>query len=113
MKFNVRGNKMELTEPIKNYVEEKIGKLDKYFEKPDEINAHVVVRVHGIDQIVEVTIPAKTQSGQSLRLKNLGLPKKEGGFGYMNIKIQIAIEENLSDKQIELYKKLFELDKAK
>ena len=69
-----------------------------------------VATLHGM---VKVTIPAKTQSGQSLRLKNLGLPKKEGGFGYMNIKIQIAIEENLSDKQIELYKKLFELDKAK
>lgn len=50
---------MEVTKPIKSYIEEKIGRLDKYFENPDEITANVVVRVHGIDQIVEVTIPMK------------------------------------------------------
>ncbi len=59
MKFNIRGNKLEVTKPIKEYVEEKIGKLNKYFENPEDITAHVVVRVHGIDQIVEVTIPVK------------------------------------------------------
>jgi len=61
---------------------------------------------------VKITIPANTQSGQTLRLKNLGLPQKEGGFGFMNVKIQIAIEENLTEEQKELYKKLLELDKA-
>lgn len=59
MKFNIRGNKLEVTKPIKEYVEEKIGRLDKYFENPENITAHVVVRVRGIDQIVEVTIPVK------------------------------------------------------
>lgn len=59
MKFNIRGNKVEVTEPIKKYLEEKIGKLNKYFENPEEITANVVVRIHGIDQIVEVTIPIK------------------------------------------------------
>ena len=59
MKFNIRGNKLEVTKPIKNYIEEKIGRLDKYFENPDELKANVVVRISGIDQIVEVTIPAK------------------------------------------------------
>ena len=61
---------------------------------------------------VKITIPANTQSGQTLRLKNLGLPQKEGGFGFMNVKIQIAIEENLTEEQKELYKKLLELDKV-
>lgn len=59
MKFNIRGNKVEITEPIKKYVEEKIGRLDKYFENPDSLTANVLVRIRGIDQIVEVTIPAK------------------------------------------------------
>ncbi len=59
MKFNIRGNKLEVTKPIKEYIEEKIGKLNKYFENPEDIKANVVVRVHGIDQIVEVTIPVK------------------------------------------------------
>ncbi len=59
MKFNIRGNKVEITEPIKKYVEEKIGRLDKYFENPGSLTANVLVRIRGIDQIVEVTIPAK------------------------------------------------------
>ncbi|MDD2377431.1 MAG: ribosome-associated translation inhibitor RaiA [Bacilli bacterium] len=59
MKFNIRGNKITITEPIKGYIEEKIGKLDKYFENPSEITANVVARVNGYQQIVEVTIPAK------------------------------------------------------
>ena len=46
----------------------------------------------------------------TLRLKNLGLPKKDGGFGDLNVKIRIVLPENLSDKQIQLYKKLSELD---
>lgn len=61
---------------------------------------------------VKLTIPPNTQSGKMLRLKNLGLPQKEGGYGSMNVKIQIAIEENLSEAQKELYKKLLELEKA-
>lgn len=59
MKFNIRGNKIEVTPAIKNYIREKIGKLDKYFENPDEITANVVIRIRGIEQIVEVTIPVK------------------------------------------------------
>jgi putative sigma-54 modulation protein len=57
MKFNIRGNKVTITKPIKNYVEEKIGKLDKYFENPDNITANVLVKVNGRDQVIEVTIP--------------------------------------------------------
>lgn len=59
MKYNIRGNKLEVTKPIKSYIEDKLGRLDKYFENPEDITAHVVIRVHGIDQIVEVTIPMK------------------------------------------------------
>src|SRR5574344_1700496 len=56
MKFIIRGSKIEVTKAIKNYIEEKIGRLDKYFENPKEITANVVVRVKDIEQIVEVTI---------------------------------------------------------
>ena len=58
---------------------------------------------------ISIKIPPKTSSGQSLRLKDLGLPKKGGGYGNLNAKIKIVIPKNLSDKQIELYKKLAEL----
>ncbi len=59
MKFNIRGNKMDITPAIKSYIEEKIGRLDKYLENPNEITANVVAKVRGKDQIVEVTIPIK------------------------------------------------------
>ena len=58
---------------------------------------------------INIKIPPKTSSGQSLRLKDLGLPKKGGGFGNLNAKIKIVIPKNISDKQIELYKKIAEL----
>ncbi|NLL45144.1 MAG: ribosome-associated translation inhibitor RaiA [Mollicutes bacterium] len=57
MKFNIHGDKIQATEAIKNYIREKIGKLDKYFESPDNTTANVVVKVRGINQIIEVTIP--------------------------------------------------------
>ena len=60
---------------------------------------------------VKVTIPAGMQSGKSMRLKGLGLPVKDGGFGSMTLKIQIAVEENLSEEQKELYKKLLDISK--
>lgn len=59
MNFNVYGKKVKITEPIQDYIEEKVGKLSKYFEKADEISANVTVRVRGVDQIIEVTIPTK------------------------------------------------------
>ena len=58
---------------------------------------------------ISIKIPPKTSSGQSLRLKELGLPKKGGGYGNLNAKIKIVIPKNISDKQIELYKKIAEL----
>lgn len=50
---------MDITPAIKSYIEEKIGRLDKYLENPNEITANVVTRVRGKDQIVEVTVPIK------------------------------------------------------
>ena len=56
MKYNIRGDKMVITDAIKDYTEEKLGKLEKYL-KDDSITANVIARVKGNDQIVEVTIP--------------------------------------------------------
>ena len=58
MKYVIRGEKVEITEAIKKYITEKIGKLDKYFSNPEEIKANVLVRIR-VEQIVEVTIPIK------------------------------------------------------
>lgn len=59
---------------------------------------------------IGIKIPAGTSSG-TLRLKSLGLPKKDGGYGDLNAKIKIIIPKKLSDKEIELYKKIAELEK--
>lgn len=59
---------------------------------------------------IGIKIPAGTSSG-TLRLKNLGLPKKDGTFGDLNAKIKVVIPKNLTKEQIDLYKKLSELEK--
>lgn len=59
MLFNIRGDKLVVTDAIRSYIETKIGKLEKYFSEPSDITANVVVKTSGINQIVEITIPIK------------------------------------------------------
>lgn len=65
MEFIIRGQKTEITDAIKAYVEKRIGKLEKYFSNK-EITANVLIKVRGIDQTVEVTIqvPGITLRGE-------------------------------------------------
>ena len=56
MKYNIRGDKLVVTDAINNYVESKLDRLNKYF-KEDDILANVLLRVRGNSQIIEVTIP--------------------------------------------------------
>lgn len=58
-----------------------------------------------------ITIPSKSSSGLMLRMKGLGLPKKEGGFGNLNVKVKIVLSKNMTDEEIKLYKKLLEIEK--
>ena len=57
MNIKIRGDKLLVTEAIKEYVESKLSKLEKYFDKHGEVNANVLLRVGGRNQIIEVTIP--------------------------------------------------------
>ena len=59
MKFIIRGDKIKITDAMKDYIEEKLGKLDKYLKDSESIRANVVVKVKNINQIVEITIPLK------------------------------------------------------
>ena len=59
MKISVRGDKIKVTEAMNNYVVEKLKKIDKYLDNPEEVNASVVVRVEKQGQKVEITIPLK------------------------------------------------------
>ena len=60
MKIVIRGDKIKITDAMKDYIEEKLGKLDKYLKDSETIKANVVVKVKNINQIVEITIPLKT-----------------------------------------------------
>lgn len=62
-----------------------------------------IMTLHGS---VGIKIPPMTSTGKMLRLKNLGLPQKSGGYGNLNARIKIVLPEKLTDKQIELYKQM-------
>lgn len=57
MKCDIRGDKLLITNSIRSYIKEKLSKLNKFFEEPETINAKVALRIRGLDQIIEVTIP--------------------------------------------------------
>ncbi|WP_047984512.1 ribosome hibernation-promoting factor, HPF/YfiA family [Ornithinibacillus californiensis] len=57
MKFNIRGENLTVTEAIREYVEKKVGKLEKYFESPLTSDVHVNLSVYNNKQRIEVTIP--------------------------------------------------------
>lgn len=56
MKYNIRGNKIDVTEAIDSYIKEKLSRLDKYLDDNDEVEAKAVISAKGKDQKVEVTI---------------------------------------------------------
>ena len=56
MKYNIRGNKIEVTEAINDYIKSKISKLEKYLDDNDEVEAKAIISTRGKDQKVEVTI---------------------------------------------------------
>ncbi len=59
MKYNIRGDKVTVTQSMKSYITEKLSKMDKYFENPEEITANVLVKIKGLEQIIEVTALTK------------------------------------------------------
>jgi curved DNA-binding protein len=60
---------------------------------------------------VSLTIPAGTQPGQKMRLKNKGMPilKKKEKFGDLIVTTQVDIPKKLSDKEKDLFEKLKEI----
>lgn len=59
MKISIRGDKVKVTDSIKNYIEEKLEKIDKYFDDPSNVEAKVVIKIERDRQKVEITIPLK------------------------------------------------------
>ncbi|MCI8498602.1 MAG: ribosome-associated translation inhibitor RaiA [Bacilli bacterium] len=59
MNISIHGDHVKITEAIKEYIEEKLSKLSKFFDENADVDVIVRVRVRGIEQIIEVTVPTK------------------------------------------------------
>ncbi|MGE8206920.1 ribosome hibernation-promoting factor, HPF/YfiA family [Heyndrickxia sp. NPDC080065] len=58
MNYNIRGENIEVTPAIREYVEKKVSKLERYFTEVPEANVHVNLKVYQDKKAkVEVTIP--------------------------------------------------------
>jgi molecular chaperone DnaJ len=62
-------------------------------------------------ETVAMKIPAGTQPGEKLRVRNHGLPRADGyGRGSLVVQVQIEVPKKLTDEQEELLRKFDELD---
>ena len=59
MNITLRGDKIKITDAMKDYADEKLEKLNKYLDDSESVKANVVVKVQNYKQKVEVTIPLK------------------------------------------------------
>lgn len=57
MELNIRGDKLVVTKSIKDYIVEKMERLNKYFGNAKSIKASVIIHVKNNEQIIEVTVP--------------------------------------------------------
>ena len=89
MKFIIIGRNIEVTPGLKSAVEDKIGKLEKYFNEDTEV--HVTLSVEKDRQKIEVTIPVK---GSVIRSEQVS--------GDMYVSIDLV--EEIIERQLKKYK---------
>jgi curved DNA-binding protein len=68
------------------------------------------VRVPTLDGEVQMTVPPRQSSGQRLRLRGKGMPRRDGGQGDLYAELRIVLPRELTREQEELFKRLRELD---
>ena len=64
------------------------------------------VVVPTLDGTVNIRIPAGTQNGQKLRIKERGLPDRSGGKGDLYVVVRIEMPKSLTARERELWEKL-------
>ena len=89
MKFIILGRGIDVTPGLKAAVEEKIGKLEKYFNPDAE--AHVTLSVEKDRQKIEVTIPVKGNIIRSEQVSN-------------DMYVSIDLVEEVIERQLKKYK---------
>ncbi|MCS0542734.1 ribosome-associated translation inhibitor RaiA, partial [Aeromonas veronii] len=56
MNYNVRGENIEVTPALREYVEKKVGKLERYFDGTPDAKVNVNLKVNNAkDHRIEVT----------------------------------------------------------
>jgi len=58
---------------------------------------------------VKVKVPPETQNGAVLRLRGLGLPRRQGGRGDLLLKVKVVLPTRLSRRERELFEELARL----
>lgn len=66
-----------------------------------------------LDGSVTLTIPAGAQSGQKLRLRDKGLPKRDKTLGDLIVQLKIVVPKTLDDDEKKLYEQLRDQSKFK
>lgn len=89
MKFIISGKNIDITEGLKSAVQDKIGKLEKYFTPETEV--HVTLSVEKERQKVEVTIPVKGSIIRSEQVSN-------------DMYVSIDLVEEIIERQLKKYK---------
>ena len=59
MEIIIHGDKLKITDAMREYIEEKLEKLNKYLENSENVRASIMVKVKNHEQRVEITIPLK------------------------------------------------------
>lgn len=57
MRMNIRGENLEVTPALREYVDKKLGRLERYFDTPLNNSVHVTLSVVRDLHVIEVTIP--------------------------------------------------------
>ena len=89
MRYVITGRNIEVTEGLKAAVQEKIGKLEKYFAQDTEV--HVTLSVEKDRQKIEVTIPVK---GTIIRSEQVS----------SDMYVSIDLVEEIIERQLKKYK---------
>lgn len=100
MKCKIRGEKIKITAAIQDYVETKLSRLDKYFKEVD-VEANVLIRIRGKEQIIEVTIPYDKYTLRSEERRDdlyaaidLVIDKLEGQIRKTKTKLKKQVKKN-------------------
>jgi len=105
--YGQKGDLYLIIHPVDNEYQISGSDLTKDIEiTPPEAVLGCQKEIKTLHGAITIKIPKMTSTGKMLRLKNLGLPKKSGGYGNLNARIKIVLPEKLTQKEIDLYKQL-------